>query len=75
MLKFLKFGIPSSRQFQPSYPIYSFSTISKFEAFKILGLKSNATRQDVKKAYFNKAKIHHPDTGNVKDDGAMFKKV
>lgn len=42
------------------------------EAFEILGLPTNSSLEDVKKAYRNLAKIHHPDKGG---DSNLFKKL
>lgn len=40
---------------------------------KILGLSSNFTLEDLKKAYKQKAKLFHPDRNNGNDE--MFKKI
>ena len=31
--------------------------------YRVLGVKANADRNEVKKAYFKLAKVHHPDAG------------
>lgn len=40
--------------------------------YTILGVEKNATQEDIKKAYREKSKLHHPDKGGSED---MFKKI
>lgn len=44
------------------------------ESLQILGLKKEFTLTDLKKAYYKKALLYHPDKSNTKDD-TMFKKI
>ncbi|MGL4343125.1 MAG: J domain-containing protein [Metamycoplasmataceae bacterium] len=43
--------------------------------YKILGINQNATSSDIKKAYFKKAKIYHPDVCKDKDAEEKFKAI
>lgn len=43
-------------------------TVKINEYSKILGVNSNATDEEIKKAYRQKSKIHHPDTGGNMQD-------
>jgi curved DNA-binding protein CbpA len=40
--------------------------------YKILGITANATHEDIKKAYWSKAKIYHPDVNNAKNASQLF---
>jgi molecular chaperone DnaJ len=40
--------------------------------YTILGVESNATQEDIKKAFREKSKLHHPDKGGSED---TFKKI
>jgi len=42
--------------------------------YDILGVKEDATDQDIKKAFYALAKKHHPDTAN-KESGEKFKDI
>jgi hypothetical protein len=39
------------------------SGLNKSDAYTILGVSSNATKQEIKDAYRDLVKIHHPDVG------------
>lgn len=43
--------------------------------YKLLGLNENFTPQELKKAYFKKAKQYHPDVNKSKNAEAIFKHV
>lgn len=43
------------------------------DPWKILNVSRAASEKDIKKAYINLVKLHHPD--RAQDDGEMFKKV
>ena len=40
----------------------------KNDCFEVLGVKPNATNEEIKKAYHQKSKIHHPDMGGNMQD-------
>lgn len=43
------------------------------ELYEVLGLSKNATPKEIKKAYKDKSKIHHPDKESGNED--LFKKI
>jgi DnaJ-class molecular chaperone len=43
------------------------------ELYKVLGVSKNATPKEIKKAYKDKSKIHHPDKESGNED--LFKKI
>ncbi|MGL5204766.1 MAG: J domain-containing protein [Metamycoplasmataceae bacterium] len=43
--------------------------------YKILGISNNATSAEIKKAYFIKAKMFHPDVSKEKDAEEKFKEI
>ncbi len=43
--------------------------------YKILGISNNATQSEIKKSYFAKAKMYHPDVCKDKDAEEKFKEV
>lgn len=45
---------------------------STYNPFSVLGVKQNLTENDLKNAYRNKAREHHPDKGGKEED---FKKI
>jgi DnaJ-class molecular chaperone len=48
------------------------AVLDKDNPYTILGLKQGASKDEVKKAYRNLAKKHHPDVGG---DAEVFKKI
>lgn len=44
-----------------------------FEALVVLGLNNNATEAEIKSAYRQKAKLHHPDVGGNAEDFVRLK--
>jgi len=45
----------------------------KADPWLVLGVQRNATEKDIKKAYLQSVKVHHPDIS--KDNGEQFKKI
>jgi hypothetical protein len=43
--------------------------------YDILGISRNATTEEIKKAYREKSKLHHPDVSSDKNAGEKFKKI
>lgn len=43
--------------------------------YKILGISKTATQSEIKKAYFAKAKMYHPDVCKDKNAEQMFKDI
>ena len=50
-------------------------TLAKKDYYKVLGLSSNATDSEVKKAYFNLAKKYHPDVNKSPDAKEKFAEI
>ena len=42
-------------------PLVSARSLSRSESIKILGLESDFTKKDIKKAYIQKSKRYHPE--------------
>ena len=46
------------------------------ECYEILGIKSGATEEEIKKAYRRKSLTHHPDRNNNSSESTeLFKKI
>ena len=43
-------------------PLVSARSLSRSESIKILGLESDFTKKDIKKAYIQKSKRYHPES-------------
>ena len=43
--------------------------------YSILGVSHNSTEKDIKKAYRNLARVHHPDKSNVESDKKKFMEI
>jgi len=46
--------------------------MNRKDAFGILGLSLNASKEDIKRAYRKQAKIYHPDKNNDEDAISRF---
>ena len=50
-------------------------TYLNIEDFKTLGLRKNASRKEIKEAYYSLAKFHHPDTRRIKESTKSFSEI
>ena len=61
--------------------VRGFATTAQFsrevDYYKVLGLKSSATKAEIKKVYYSLAKKHHPDAvkGKSKANEDKFKRI
>lgn len=56
-------------------PIFTQTFILIAHYYKILGLKEGATKSQIKKAYYQKAKLFHPDVNNSLNAQENFVKI
>lgn len=59
----------------PSRCISTSRTLSAKDFYKILGVDKGASQKDIKKAYYELAKKHHPDTNKDPNSAKKFQEV